>query len=245
MIKVDALTVRYPRATTPSVSEVTLELTEGVTALLGANGAGKTTLLRTLSGALSPTSGQVTINGLNPYARRERTDALDKIAFMPQTASVPRDLTAVDFVAYLTWMRGKRRTPARAEALEALDAVGLANRADDKLKRLSGGMVRRVWLAQALAAQAGTLLLDEPSTGLDPRQRATMVELIQARATGTVLLSSHLIEDVLSLATSVIVLREGRVVHRGPLTSEVNESWLLSLIGKQTITNNTLIDTLY
>lgn len=231
MIKVDALTVRYPRATTPSVSEVTLELTEGVTALLGANGAGKTTLLRTLSGALSPTSGQVTINGLNPYARRERTDALDKIAFMPQTASVPRDLTAVDFVAYLTWMRGKRRTPARAEALEALDAVGLANRADDKLKRLSGGMVRRVWLAQALAAQAGTLLLDEPSTGLDPRQRATMVELIQARATGTVLLSSHLIEDVLSLATSVIVLREGRVVHRGPLTSEVNESWLLSLIG--------------
>ena len=231
MIKVDALTVRYPRATTPSVSEVTLELTEGLTALLGANGAGKTTLLRTLSGALSPTSGQVTINGLNPYARRERTDALDKIAFMPQTASVPRDLTAVDFVAYLTWMRGKRRTPARAEALEALDAVGLANRADDKLKRLSGGMVRRVWLAQALAAQAGTLLLDEPSTGLDPRQRATMVELIQARATGTVLLSSHLIEDVLSLATSVIVLREGRVVHRGPLTSEVNESWLLSLIG--------------
>ena len=231
MIKVDALTVRYPRATTPSVSEVTLELTEGITALLGANGAGKTTLLRTLSGALSPTSGQVTINGLNPYARRERTDALDKIAFMPQTASVPRDLTAVDFVAYLTWMRGKRRTPARAEALEALDAVGLANRADDKLKRLSGGMVRRVWLAQALAAQAGTLLLDEPSTGLDPRQRATMVELIQARATGTVLLSSHLIEDVLSLATSVIVLREGRVVHRGPLTSEVNESWLLSLIG--------------
>ena len=231
MIKVDALTVRYPRATTPSVSEVTLELTEGVTALLGANGAGKTTLLRTLSGALSPTSGQVTINGLNPYARRERTDALDKIAFMPQTASVPRDLTAVDFVAYLTWMRGKRRTPARAEALEALDAVGLANRADDKLQRLSGGMVRRVWLAQALAAQAGTLLLDEPSTGLDPRQRATMVELIQARATGTVLLSSHLIEDVLSLATSVIVLREGRVVHRGPLTSEVNESWLLSLIG--------------
>ena len=231
MIKVDALTVRYPRATTPSVSEVTLELTEGVTALLGANGAGKTTLLRTLSGALSPTSGQVTINGLNPYARRERTDALAKIAFMPQTASVPRDLTAVDFVAYLTWMRGKRRTPARAEALEALDAVGLANRADDKLKRLSGGMVRRVWLAQALAAQAGTLLLDEPSTGLDPRQRATMVELIQARATGTVLLSSHLIEDVLSLATSVIVLREGRVVHRGPLTSEVNESWLLSLIG--------------
>ena len=74
-------------------------------------------------------------------------------------------------------------------------------------------------------------LLAIDATGLDPRQRATMVELIQARATGTVLLSSHLIEDVLSLATSVIVLREGRVVHRGPLTSEVNESWLLSLIG--------------
>lgn len=231
MIKVDALTVRYPRAATPSLSDVSLELTEGVTALLGANGAGKTTLLRTLSGALSPTSGQVTISDLNPYARKERTRALDKIAFMPQTAAVPRDLTAVDFVSYLTWMRGQRRIVARARAREALDAVGLASRAEDKLRKLSGGMVRRVWLAQALAAQAGTLLLDEPSTGLDPRQRATMVDLIQARATGTVLLSSHIIEDVLALATSVIVLREGRVVHNGPLTPEVNESWLLSLIG--------------
>ena len=92
-------------------------------------------------------------------------------------------------------------------------------------------MVRRVWLAQALAAKSGSLLLDEPSTGLDPRQRATMVELIRERTHGAVLLSSHIIEDVLSLASSVIVLREGKVVHQGPLTSEVNESWLLSLIG--------------
>lgn len=231
MIKVNALTVRYPRTATPSVSEVSLQLTEGVTALLGANGAGKTTLLRAVSGALSPTSGRVTIDDLSPYARRERKSALNRIAFMPQTAAVPRDLTALDFVAYLTWMRGKGRSEARSQAMQALDDVGLAGRAEDKLKKLSGGMVRRVWFAQALAAQAGTLLLDEPSTGLDPRQRATMVELIRGRAKGTVLLSSHIIEDVLSLATSVVVLREGRVVHQGPLTSEVNESWLLSLIG--------------
>ncbi|WP_297741442.1 ABC transporter ATP-binding protein [uncultured Tessaracoccus sp.] len=231
MIETNALCVRYPRTAKASLSAVSISVSEGVTALLGANGSGKTTLLRTLSGALDPTSGQVTIDGLNPYLRGERREALRKIAFMPQTAAVPRELTAVDFVAYLTWMRDLDRSAARAQAMEALAAVGLASRADDKLKRLSGGMVRRVWLAQALAAKSGSLLLDEPSTGLDPRQRATMVELIRERTHGAVLLSSHIIEDVLSLASSVIVLREGKVVHQGPLTSEVNESWLLSLIG--------------
>lgn len=231
MIKAHDLTVRYPRTPTPSLAQVSLDVTEGVTALLGANGAGKTTLLRALSGGLRPAAGGVRINGHDPYSTAQRGAALAGVALMPQASSAPRSLTALEFVTYLSWMRGQSRSVARQRASEALGAVGLAGRAGNKLKTLSGGMVRRVWLAQALAAGADVLLLDEPSTGLDPRQRATMVELIRERATGTVLLSSHLIEDVLSLASSVIVLRLGEVVHHGPITAEMDERWLLGLIG--------------
>jgi ABC-2 type transport system ATP-binding protein len=98
---------------------------------------------------------------------------------------------------------------------------------------LSGGMVRRVWLAQALAADADVLLLDEPSTGLDPRQRETMVRLIRETAAGTVLLSSHLLEDVKELAERIVVLDQGRVSFDGSLTDDMNARWFMALTGDE------------
>jgi len=160
----------------------------------------------------------VTIDDLNPYARRERKSALNRIAFMPQTAAVPRDLTALDFVAYLTWMRGKGRSEARSQAMQALDAVGLAGRAEDKLKKLSGGMVRRVWFAQALAAQAGTLLLDEPISALDIAHAVEVLSLVrrmchlQGRSAIIVL---HEINMAARFCDHIVALKGGRLALQG------------------------------
>lgn len=137
---------------------------------------------------------------------------------MPQTARFPGGMTALEVVEYLTWMRGVPARTARARARRALDRVLLGDRADTKVKHLSGGMVRRIALAQAIAAEPAVLLLDEPSTGLDPEQRRTMVELIaqiDRELETTVLLSSHVMEDVTDVAARVVVLDAGRIVFTG------------------------------
>lgn len=195
---------------------VSFALSSGVTALVGVNGAGKSTLLSVLAGALRPTAGRVSVYGLDPYDRRQRRRALASVALMPQLPRFPGNMSAQDVVEYLAWMRGLRRPRARAAARSALDHVGLAERANSRMRELSGGMARRVALAQALASDADVLLLDEPSTGLDPVQRRLMVELIGG-LDRTVLMSSHMMEDVADLAEDIVVLHEGKVRFDGEL----------------------------
>jgi ABC-2 type transport system ATP-binding protein len=201
-----------------ALAGVTITLHRGVTALIGVNGAGKTTLMTAVAGARRPTSGQVTVDGMNPYSWRERREALSHVSYMPQTARFPGGMTALEVVEYLAWTRGLSRRTSRANARDALSKVLLADRAQTKVKHLSGGMVRRLTLAQAIASEPSLLLLDEPSTGLDPQQRRTMVELIarlDSELDTTVLLSSHVMEDVTDVASRVLVLDEGKLVFDG------------------------------
>ncbi len=216
-----------------ALDDVSLCLDPGVIALIGANGAGKTTLMRTLAGALKPTAGTVRVAGFDAYGKTERAQALATVAWMPQIAELPKGMRAIDLVAYLCWMRGEDRASALVRAEESLRAVGLTKSFKAKLGTLSGGMVRRVWLAQALAADAEVLLLDEPSTGLDPRQRETMVRLIRETSAGTVLLSSHLLEDVRELAQRIVVLDQGKIVFDGALSSSMNAEWFMQLTGDE------------
>lgn len=159
--------------------------------------------------------------------------ARSRVAWMPQSGNLPRGLTALELVSYLTWMRGRSWAEARRRAQQALEQVELGEQATTRVERLSGGMQRRVWLAQALAADAEVLLLDEPSTGLDPRQRATMVRLLGQVTDRVVLLSSHILEDVAELADRVLVLDQGRVRYDGDRPPRLDAAWFAEQTGSR------------
>jgi ABC-2 type transport system ATP-binding protein len=216
-MEVDCAEVGRDFAGVTALDEVSLSLRPGVTGLVGVNGAGKSTLLRILAGALRPSRGSVLIGDLDPYGPG-RGAILPRIALMPQTLDFPGDVPVRDAVAYCGWLRKMSTRSARESSASVLDQVGLADRAADKLRSLSGGMQRRVALAQALVAKPELLLLDEPTTGLDPVQRATLRSLIAALPHDRItVVSSHVMEDLESLCDDIVVLDGGRVVHSGAL----------------------------
>lgn len=215
---VEALGVGHSFGGRVALADVTFGLNAGTTALVGVNGAGKSTLLRIIAGALEPGAGSIRVLDRDPYRLRERNAALRHVALMPQLAVFPPNMTVVEVVSFIAWMRGLKAQRASHQAMRAIEQVGLGDRAHEKVKRLSGGMVRRVALAQALVSEPDVLLLDEPSTGLDPEQRRIMVRLIQELET-TVLFSSHVIEDVADVADRVLVLEEGRLVFDDHLSA--------------------------
>lgn len=182
--------------------------------MIGVNGAGKSTLLSILAGALRPGSGGVQVLGLDPFRASQRRAVLPHVALMPQQASFPANMTIREVVGFIGWARGMSTRGARERADVVIGQVGLTARAGEQVKGLSGGMVRRVALAQALVSEPDVLLLDEPSTGLDPEQRRTMVTLIKD-IDCTVLFSSHVVEDVKDVAQRVLVLEEGTVLFDG------------------------------
>jgi len=199
----------------PALADVDLLLEPGVTGLVGVNGAGKSTLLQVLAGALRPTRGTVRIHQADLYGKGRR-QVLHRLALMPQELGLPGDVRARDGLRYCAWLRGLDGSRALRRTEEVLAAVRLTDRGGDRIRTLSGGMLRRLALAQALLTEPDTLLLDEPTTGLDPEQRARVRELIAAESQGrTVLVSSHLMEDLETLAERIIVLDQGSISYAG------------------------------
>lgn len=211
-LRVSAVSFSY--GSVPALADVTFRVEPGVTALLGVNGAGKSTLLSVCAGIMPPAVGTAQVSSRSLYARSERRAALRSVSLMPQSASFPSRLTALDVVRYLGWLKGMSGHATASRAKECLSAVGFEAVMNHACGSLSGGMLRRVALAQALVSDPDVILLDEPSTGLDPEQRRGMVELIRGLSS-TVLMSSHVVEDVQDLASHVIVLDGGRVVFDG------------------------------
>lgn len=210
-----------------ALDSVNFDLNPGITGLVGENGAGKTTLLNVASGRLKPREGHVSVNGYDPYLRRERRSALSNMALMPQSGTAPQGFTTLEFVEYVTWLRGVSHKVASERALEAIQMVELSKVADRKMRTLSGGMQRRAWLAQAIAAGTDILLLDEPSSGLDPRQRNLMIELLLRLHARHILISSHLIEDLDVLVNDVIVLEKGAITYFGERPANFSTKWYL------------------
>ena len=215
IVTAEGVVKRY-RSTTV-VDKVDLSAGQGVTGLLGPNGAGKTTLLRTIATVLRPDEGRIRVFGLDPGDATQRREIRRRLGYQPQEPGFFQNFTVLaflDYVAILKELAGRDRR--RREVRRVVDLVDLGAVANRKIRKLSGGMRRRVALAQALLGQPQLLILDEPTAGLDPEQRLRFREVVsQVAAEHAVLLSTHQTDDVAAVCDRVVVLHEGRIRFTG------------------------------
>ncbi len=200
-----------------ALSGVDIDLGPGITGLLGPNGAGKTTLLRILATVLPADHGTVELLGHDPTTSDGRLAVRRRLGYLPQEPGFHRSFTAFEFVDYVAILKewGDRRA-RHDEVRRVLSLVGLEPVMGTAIKKLSGGMRRRVAIAQAMLGDPDLLILDEPTAGLDPEQRLRFRELLSAvAARSTVLLSTHQTDDVAALCNRVVVLLGGAVHFTG------------------------------
>ncbi|HEX9712582.1 MAG TPA: ABC transporter ATP-binding protein [Actinomycetota bacterium] len=202
---------------TRALQGVTFDAGTGITGLLGPNGAGKTTLLRMLATVLAPDGGELRVLGRDPGSSEQRLAIRRRLGYMPQEPGFHRNFTAFEFVDYIAILKEMTDRRARHDDVRrVLSTVGLGDVMKKKIKALSGGMRRRVALAQALLGDPELLVLDEPTAGLDPEQRLRFREIVSSIAERqTVILSTHQTEDVAALCERVVVIDEGRVLFDG------------------------------
>jgi ABC-2 type transport system ATP-binding protein len=202
---------------TRALDDVTLSIGPGVTGLLGPNGAGKTTLLRIVATVLAPDRGEVRVLGHDPASIEGRLAIRRRLGYFPQEPGYYTNLSAFDFVDYVAILKEITDRRARhAEVERVLGLVGLGDVLHTRIKALSGGMRRRVIVAQALLDDPGVLVLDEPTVGLDPEQRLRFRELVSGVAEAhPVMLSTHQTEDVAALCHRVVVMDGGTVLFDG------------------------------
>ncbi|HEX2316490.1 MAG TPA: ATP-binding cassette domain-containing protein [Thermomonospora sp.] len=189
----------------------------GRTVLLGPNGAGKSTLLGLAASLFLPTAGSVSYRGLDPSRRRDRSGYRRLVGWMPQNIAPIPGLTVREQVSYAGWLKGLSRREAWRRAPAALEAVELSPLGDRRCSLLSGGQLRRVGLAQTLVHDAEVILLDEPTAGLDPRQRERFRQIVLGVGEHRhIIVSTHQTEDLTDLYSSVVVLDKGTVRYSGP-----------------------------
>lgn len=215
-IEITDLTKTY-RGGVHALAGVSLHIPTGMYGLLGGNGAGKTTLMRILAGVLPATSGRVLVNGHDLTAPTGRTALKRTLGYLPQELGLYPDLSAREFLDYIGLLKGiDNRAERRRRTTELLDVVALTDVATRKLKTYSGGMKRRVGIAQALLADPTVLIVDEPTAGLDPTERIRFRTLLSTLAADrTVLLSTHIVDDVAQTCPRLAVLAHGHVVFAG------------------------------
>ena len=219
-LKTCGLTKQFGSKT--AVKDLNITLTNGVYGLLGANGAGKTTLMRLLCNLQAPTSGQIFLGGKNIAGLGERYRAL--LGCLPQHFGYYPDFSALDFLFYVSALKGLEEKAVRKKSKELLEAVGLSREAKQKIKTFSGGMKQRLGIAQAMLNDPHILILDEPTAGLDPKERVRFRNLISAFSKDRiVILSTHIVSDVEFVAEDIIMMKAGQVLHFGNPQKIVSE----------------------
>ena len=219
-LSLDRLTKHY--GSKIAVDCISAVFQPGVYGLLGANGAGKTTLLRMLCSILEATSGEVLLDGKEVTSMGAAYR--DTLGYLPQDFGYYPGYTAMEFLLYISALKGIPGNIARKRTKELLEVVGLGDAADRKIKTFSGGMKQRVGIAQALLNNPGILILDEPTAGLDPKERVRFRNLLSDYAGDKiVILSTHIVSDIEAIADKVLLMKKGKFVLQGTVSELIRE----------------------
>ena len=195
-----------------AVDRISRKLTPGVYGLLGANGAGKTTLMRMLCGILKPTGGSVSLDGFDVSSEEYRK----ALGYLPQDFGYYPNFTGKDFLMYMAALQGLDKNSAKKRCRELLNLVGLESVAGKKVKTYSGGMKQRLGIAQALLNRPKLLILDEPTAGLDPKERVRFRDLIaELGERNIVILSTHIVSDIEHIADRILMMKDGQLIFDG------------------------------
>ena len=227
-LKIDNLTKQYGNKT--AIDQVSFSLIPGVTGLLGANGAGKSTLMRMVCGVMKPTSGSITLDQYDVTEKEYR----NLIGYLPQDFGYYPEFTGMEFLLYVAALKGLDRQTAGMRSRELLEQVNLEKDGAKKIKTYSGGMKRRLGIAQALLNRPKLIVLDEPTAGLDPKERVWFRHIFeQLGRDNIVLLSTHIVSDIEKCADRVMVIKEGKKVFDGTEeeTGKDLEAFYLNIFG--------------
>lgn len=225
----------YGRNTALKKFSATLD--NGIYALLGPNGAGKSTLINILAGLIPATSGSITYGEEDTLKMGERFRSL--LGFMPQYPGFYPDFTAEQLMLYIAQLKGLKKSKAKAECEKLLGEVNLTDKKDKRIKSFSGGMKQRLGLAQALIGEPAILILDEPTAGLDPKERVRFRNLISRLSSQmTVIFCTHIVSDIETIANEVLLLKGGELIGKGPV-SELTDTlkgkvWEITLSDSET-----------
>lgn len=214
-----------------AVDRISLKLQKGVYGLLGENGAGKTTLMRMICGILKPTSGTISFDGMDVSEESYRS----VLGYLPQDFGYYPEFTGLDFLLYMAALKGLTKPQAKQRTTELLQLVSLQNVAKKKIKTYSGGMKQRLGIAQALLGQPALLVVDEPTAGLDPKERVRFRNLMEALGKeSVVLLSTHIVSDIEHIADTVLIMKSGKLIYQDKWTEENGslEDFYLRRIGE-------------
>ncbi len=234
-----------------ALNNVTLTISTGMFGLLGPNGAGKTTLTRILTGILHPTNGMLQIGDYNGNSEEGRKEIKQVLGYLPQDFGVYPDLSAYEFLDYIGMLKGLSDRTARSKRVEELlEIVSLNTVSNRKLKTFSGGMKRRIGIAQALLNDPQLLIVDEPTAGLDPEERIRFRNLLSdLGGNRTIILSTHIVEDIAQTCQKLAIMNGGHIIFEGSVADLLRKAqgkvWIVTTQGIKPDGNITVMATLH